>query len=202
MQMKLLAAVFSVMLAFPVAASAATALQTVEERTGMVLQVLRDPNLKDESKNAIREEKVIAILEDTFDFNVLGRMTLGRNWNRFSKEQKIAFIDLYKQILKQTYLHHLMKYTNEEVVYEKERLLSKTKSEVATSIVVDSQKIPIIYRLILRNDTWGVYDVIIEGVSMVKNYRTQFDEILKKNSPDELLAILREKIASGEKPAA
>lgn len=185
-------------LLLPAICLAATAMETVEARTGAVLSILRDPALKEPAKEEIRKEKVITALEDTFDFNVLARMTLGRNWNDFSLEQKKDFIDLYKQILKQAYLHHLLKYENEEITYEKERELSADKAEVSTSITHNSQKIPVTYRLILRNGTWGVYDVIIEGVSLVKNYRTQFDELLKKNNPTQLLDILRDKVNKGE----
>jgi phospholipid transport system substrate-binding protein len=196
-----LAAFLALVLLFPAICRAATALETVEARTNAVLSILRDPALKEASKEEIRKEKVVAALEETFDFNVLARMTLGRNWKDFDIQQKKTFIDLYKQILKQTYLHHLLKYEDEEIVYEKERELSSDKTEVSTSITYNSQKIPVRYRLIYRNGSWGVYDVIIEGVSLVKNYRTQFEELLQKNTPDELLDILRDKVNKGETTA-
>ena len=87
----------------------------------------------------------------------------------------------------------LLEYKNEKVVFEKETQLTDTRTEIQTHIVTSTKEIPIYYRLILKDSRWKVYDLIIENVSLVKNYRSQFGSILKKKSPDELLEILREK---------
>src|SRR5208337_4803011 len=84
--------------------------------------------------------------------------------------------------------------TNEKVVYSKEAPLSENQVEVQTRIVTSSKEISISYRMILKDGTWKVYDVVVENVSLVLNYRTQFNEILAKNSPEQLLTILRKKV--------
>jgi len=88
----------------------------------------------------------------------------------------------------------LLEYTNEKVVFGKEKMLSKKKAEVQSKIVTSSKEIPIHYRLILKNGTWRVYDVLVEGVSLIRTYRSQFKKILTKQGPEDLLKMLRKKV--------
>jgi phospholipid transport system substrate-binding protein len=89
----------------------------------------------------------------------------------------------------------LLEYQNETVVFEKQTQMTDTRAEVQTHIVTATNQIPIHYRLILKDGQWKVYDLIIENVSLVKNYRSQFDSILSRQTPEELLDILRRKTA-------
>jgi phospholipid transport system substrate-binding protein len=97
-------------------------------------------------------------------------------------------------VLEKAYIDKILSYTDEKVVFDKETMLAENQAEVQTRIVTSSKEIPISYRVILKDGTWKVYDVIVEGVSLVQNYRTQFSDILAKNSPKELLEILRKKV--------
>ena len=92
----------------------------------------------------------------------------------------------------------ILSYENETIVFDRETMLSEKKAEVQTRLISSSREIPILYRVILKGGEWKVYDVIIEGVSLVKNYRTQFKEILGRKSPDELLEMLREKVGKAQ----
>ncbi len=92
------------------------------------------------------------------------------------------------------YLDRILEYSDEKVVFTKETMLSKKKTEVQSKIITKSKEIPISYRMVLRSGEWKVYDVIIEGISMVKNYRSQFRQLLAKGSPADVLKTLREKV--------
>jgi len=174
--------------------NAATPLSTVQADVNNVLEVLRDPALKVETAKEIKKEKLRAIYDQMFDQIELAKRTLTRNWNALDLAQRQEFVQLFRQVLEKAYIDKILSYTNEKVVFDKETMLAENQAEVQTRIVTSSKEIPIFYRVILKDGTWKVYDVVVEGVSLVQNYRTQFSDILAKNSPKELLEILRKKV--------
>ena len=169
-------------------------LDAVQTNVDKVLEVLRDPKLKGESAKGIKKEKLEAIYEQMFDEVELAMRTLGGNWKKLNPAQQKEFIQLYRQILEKAYIEKILSYTDEKIIFSKESMLSNTQAEVQTNVITSSKKIPIFYRVILKNGTWKVYDVVIENVSRVQNYRSQFNSILAKNTPDQLLEILRKKV--------
>ena len=108
--------------------------------------------------------------------------------------QRQEFVKLFRQILEKAYIDKILAYTDEKIVYDRENMLSGTQAEVQTKVITDTKEIPITYRLLLKDGAWKVYDVVIENVSLVLNYRTQFNDILAKNTPEKLLEILRTKV--------
>ena len=105
---------------------------------------------------------------------------------------------MFRELLQGVYADRLLAYTDQKVVFDKEKMLKKGRAEVQSHIVLsDGRKVPIFYRLTEKNGSWKVYDLIIEGVSLVKNYRTQFREIIAKDSPEKLLEVLRDKVDKG-----
>ena len=184
---------------YPLRVYSGVPIDTIQTNVERVLEVLRDPLLMEESATGAKKEKIESIAEDMFDFTYLSKRTLSKNWLRFNPEEKKEFVRLFKTILENAYMGRILEYTDEKIVFEKEILTSKDKAEVQSRILTKTSDIPIDYRMILLDDTWKVYDVIIEGVSMIKNYRTQFKEILIKKTPEELLKILREKTEDDEK---
>jgi phospholipid transport system substrate-binding protein len=177
---------------FPVYAGAP--LDTVQANVNKVLEVLRDPALKAASAKETKKKRLESIYESMFDEVELSRRTLARNWNKLNTTQRQEFVQLFRQVLEKAYIDKILSYTNEKIVFDKETMLSENQVEVQTRIVTSSKEIPIFYRVILRGGPWKVYDVVVENVSMVQNYRTQFNEILAKNTPEQLLAILRKKV--------
>lgn len=174
-------------------AEAGPPLDTVEKHVNSVLTILRDPTLQGEANKEAKQKKIESIADQMFDYVALSRLTLGRGWKQFSKEQQKEFVSLYRTILEKAYMDKILSYTDEKVTFDKELMLSDNKAEVQTKIITKSAEIPIFYRVYLKDGGWRVYDVIIEGISLIKNYRTQFREILANNSPEEVLKILREK---------
>jgi len=187
----------SILLVMPAHTLAATAKETVETGVNNLLKTLGDPSFKTMSKDerlAIMKTQIGAV----FDFKELSRRTLGRTWKKFSPEQQTEFVELFTQVLQGVYADLLMSYTDQKVIFGDEKKLKKGRSEVESHLVTsDGRKIPIVYRMTDKTGSWRVYDVIIEGVSLVKNYRTQFKEILTNNPPEKLLEILRGKVAKG-----
>jgi len=187
--------VFSVMV--PLQGYADTPKATVEAGVNGLLKTLGSSDFKGKTK----DEKVGIIseqIETVFDFKELSRRTLGREWKKISGEQQTEFVGLFKQLLQGVYADRLLAYSDQKVLWDKEIMLKKGRAEVQSYLQTDDgKKIPLFYRLTNKSGDWKVYDVIIEGVSMVKNYRTQFRQILAKDSPDKLLEILRNKVNKG-----
>jgi phospholipid transport system substrate-binding protein len=184
---------FFIFLISPLQAEAGLPLDTVEAHVKEVLDILRNPALQGEANKKVKEEKIETIANEMFDYVALSKLTLGRSWRDFNKEQQKEFVSLYRSILKKAYMDKILAYTDEQVVFDRDIMLSENKAEVHTRIITKSAEIPINYRLYLKDGQWKVYDVIVEGISLVQNYRTQFREILANNSPEEVLKILREK---------
>ncbi|RPJ43310.1 MAG: ABC transporter substrate-binding protein [Deltaproteobacteria bacterium] len=177
---------------FPVYAGAP--LDTVQTNVNKVLDVLRDPKLKGETAKGIKKEKLEAIYGQMFDEVELSMRTLGGNWTKLNPTQQQEFIRLYRRILEKAYIDKILSYTNEKIVFSKENMLSNNQAEILTKVITSSKEIPIFYKVILNDGAWKVYDVVVENVSLVQNYRSQFNSILAKNTPGQLLEILRKKV--------
>jgi phospholipid transport system substrate-binding protein len=168
-------------------------METAETEVKKILAVLGDQALTGKVGTTAKKEKLRAIFDDIFDYVVLSKRTLGRNWKKLDTEQQNEFVKLYRKLLDSVYMERLLAYKDEKVIFSKESMISEKKAEVFSNIDTGDKQIPINYRLVLKENQWKVYDIIIEGVSLVKNYRSQFNSILAKNEPEELLKILREK---------
>lgn len=172
------------------------ALNFVKISVNRVLAVLRDPSYKTKSAKEVQRRKLRALAEELFDFKEVSKRALGRNRRSFTPQQMEEFYKLFCRLLERTYVDKIQNYTDEKVVYDKAIMLSKNKALVKTNVITGPQKIPINYRLVFRHDRWMGYDVIVEGVSLVKNYRSQFNLFLQKKPPTELLKLLRNKIST------
>ena len=182
----------------PLEANSAVPLDMLKIHIDKVLEVLRDPALKGESERKVKKERIRAISEEMFDFTELSKRSLGQNWDKFNPDQQKEFIRLYKSLLEETYSEKVTSYTDEKIVIKKDVNLSEKTVEVQTTVITKTSEVPIYYRLIEKNGDWKVYDVVIEGVSLVSNYRTQFREILASKTPEALLEVLRNKVGKGQ----
>jgi phospholipid transport system substrate-binding protein len=182
------------LLSLPLSSFADAPLASVKGNVDKVLDVLRDPALKGESGKKAKKAKIRTITDKMFDFNELSRRTLGQNWTRLNIAQQKEFTELYKSILEDAYVDKIVTYTDEKVLFNKENPLTEKTVEVQTVIVTKKADIPIFYRVILKGTEWRVYDVVIEGVSLINNYRTQFRETLTNKTPEALLETLRKKV--------
>ncbi|MCK5162159.1 MAG: ABC transporter substrate-binding protein [Desulfobacula sp.] len=159
-----------------------------------ILEILRDPSLKGEECIKKRRASLRKVIHERFSFSKMSQLSLARHWKKRSDEEKKIFIELFGQLLEETYISKIEDYTDEKVVYVKE-FVKKNKAQVNTKIITDTIEIPINYRMYqTKNGSWMVYDLVIEGVSLVGNYRSQFNQILQKDTYEKLVQELKKKI--------
>ncbi|MFZ3138733.1 MAG: ABC transporter substrate-binding protein [Thermodesulfovibrionales bacterium] len=183
-----------ILLIVPLSVYAGAPLDSVKGNINKVLDVLRDPALKGESGKKTKRQKIRSISDKMFDYSELSRRTLGIDWKKLNTAQQNEFTDLYKSLLEDAYADKIINYTDEKVAFSKENQLSEKTFEVQTTILTKKADIPIYYRVIQKDGEWKVYDVVIEGVSLINNYRNQFREILMNKSPEVLIDTLRKKV--------
>jgi phospholipid transport system substrate-binding protein len=176
--------------AFSLTAYAGTPLDTIKGYINKVLAIVSDKSLTRDAK----VKKIEVLYEQMFDEEELSRRSLGRNWKKLTPAQRKEFIPLFRQVLEKAYIDRILAYNNEKIVFSKQVMNSDTLAEVRSTVITSSREVPIVYRVILKGGTWKAYDVVIENVSLIQNYRTQFNEILSRNSPEQLLEILRERV--------
>jgi phospholipid transport system substrate-binding protein len=179
---------------FPIQVHADSALDTIKSRINQVLVVLRDPALKSDSSREVKKKRLRQIFDNAFDYTELSRSTLSRYWDKLNPEQQKEFMQLYRTLLENVYLDLILSYKDQDVVFGKERALGEGKVEVDTKVISGSTETPINFRLISQGGEWRIYDFVIENISVVSNYRSQFGRILTKQSPEEMLASLRKQV--------
>jgi|YelNatPaOPRAMG01_1025707.scaffolds.fasta_scaffold28423_2 phospholipid transport system substrate-binding protein len=197
MEVEMRKSIFTIILIcllIPLVSFAGAPLDSVKAQINKVLDVLRDPSLKGEAGKKTKKAKIRNISDSFFDYTELSKRTLGQNWSKLNTQQQNEFISLYKQILEDAYADKIVTYTDEKVNFGKETQLTEKTVEVQTVILTKKADIPINYRVIQKGNEWKVYDVVIEGVSLISNYRNQFREILSNKTPDALLETLRKKV--------
>lgn len=158
-----------------------------------VLAILTAPELQGEEHKDERLRRIEGMVDTFFDSEELSKRALGQYWRTFDDRQRQEFQILFLELIKAVYLKKSLTYNNEVVNYIQEILKSETMAEVHTTITSPNLNIPIIYFLIRKDASWKVYDVSVENVSLIKNYRSQFQSILQQKSPADLIAILKEK---------
>lgn len=177
----------------------ATAVETMSRVTDDVLTVLKDPGLKEESSLESKKEKLWEIMDTVFDYQLLSQYSLGRKWRQITVEQQADFLRVYALLLGKTYMNRILSYGDEKILIGREIPLADDIAEVQTTLISKKNDIPIHYRLSFQDGVWKIFDVLIEGVSLTKNYRSQFKTFLSKKSMAQLLKVL-EKKTKGARP--
>jgi len=132
------------------------------------------------------------VIGKRFDYAEMGKRTLGRHWKKLTEKQQVEFVALFQRFLSNSYSGNVDGYAGEQVKYLKERRKGDF-AEVQTKIISKKLRIPLDYRLLKKSNEWRVYDVVIDGVSLVKNFRGQFSRIIKSSSYQGLIQKLRAK---------
>jgi phospholipid transport system substrate-binding protein len=159
------------------------------------VKTLEEPELKKEGKARERRVAVRRIAEDIFDFTETAKRSLGRHWQPRTPAERKEFVDLFANLLERSYLSKIELYSGERIAYLGDTI-EGDQATVRTRIVTKhGTEIPVDYKMYKQGDRWLVYDVIIEGVSLIANYRTQFNKIIQTSSYQELVRKMKTKQA-------
>jgi phospholipid transport system substrate-binding protein len=156
-----------------------------------VFRILEDKSLKAPGQSKPRRQMLEGVIGERFDYEEMSKRTLATHWKSLNQAERQEFIQLFKAFLSDRYAARIESYSGEKAHYLSERL-SSGYAEVRTKLVSDKLELPMDYRLIARDGKWYAYDVIVDGVSLVMNYRSQFTHIIADSSFQELVRRLRE----------
>ena len=182
-----------------VTAAATEPLDQVKSSVDAILKIVRENKPAQEGVvlgDPFRQQ-IMDLVYDRFDFRYMSQLALARNWKTISPKEQDHFVYLFAKLLENTYYDRLNSYSGEEVIF-KEQQKKDDKAVVSTVVTKNDVETPVIYRLRNIDDKWMVYDLIIEGVSLVRNYRSQFESIIEKEKYAGLVKRLEEKIANKE----
>jgi phospholipid transport system substrate-binding protein len=186
---------------FPSSASAGAPIDQLKAPVDEVIRILQDPRLKPDSMAAERRAAIRKEAESIFDFQETAKRALGRHWQNLSAAEQREFVSLFTDLLERAYLVKIERYSGEPIVYTGDNIEGELATVKTKFITKQGTEIPIEYRLLRHGDRWLVYDVFVEGVSLIANYRTQFDRIMRTGSYQELARRLRAKQAEFSAPA-
>ena len=167
----------------------------VKGATDQVLKILQDPALKPPDKSPERRKQLRAVVDQVFDWQETGQRALAGHWRPLKPEQRQEFSALFADLVERSYVGKIEAYSGEKIAYVGDTIEGNLAT-VKTRLVTKSQPqgIPIDYRLLQKDgDRWRAYDVLIEGVSLVGNYRSQFNRIVQQSGYDELIKKMKTK---------
>jgi phospholipid transport system substrate-binding protein len=175
------------------AALAGVPTEQVRNATDRVLKVLQDAELKQPARGDARRQQIRAIADEIFDWQETGKRALARHWQGRSPGERQEFSALFADLVERSYISKIEQYSGERVVYAGETV-EGDQATVRTKLITKSNtEIPVDYRMQKDGDRWRAYDVVIEGVSLVSNYRTQFNRIIQQSGYGELVNKLKAK---------
>jgi len=169
--------------------------EKIKKTTDRILSIVANPALKNPSRAQERKKLIRSVVDEQFDWEEMARRSLGRHWDQRTDEEKKEFVRLFADLLDRTYMNKVEGYSGEKVRYEGETIDGDYASVKMKIVTKQNKDIPVEYRLKKKGNDWFVYDVSIEGVSLVNNYRTQFNSIIVQSSYENLVKKLREKVA-------
>ena len=173
-------------------AMAGGATEAMKHTIDEVLTTIQDKELKQPGRSEERRQRLEKIVGDRFDYQEMSKRSLGAPWNTLSDKDKQEFVALFQTLLTNSYADKIESYSGEGVKYINERT-ENDYAEVRTKVLTGKVEIPLDYRLLNKGGDWRVYDVVVDGVSLVNNYRGQFSKILRSSTYADLVDQLRKK---------
>ena len=186
-----IATLAALVVAAPVLAGAPT--DALKAYTDNVLKILEDPILNSEAKRSELRAAVRRVAVEIFDVEETAKRALGRHWQTRTPEERKEFVDLFADLLERTYIGKIDLYGGEKVRYTSEAIEGDYAVVRAKVLTKRGTEVPVEARMLKRGERWQMYDVLLENISLVGNYRAQFDQIIRTASFTELMKRLREK---------
>jgi len=186
--------------AFPTLAEGNQPIEALQKGVEEGLRILNDPEFSDADRKDAQQQKLRIILEQHFDFREFSRRVLAANWENFTPSQREEFIRIFSEFLGRFYMGKLQeKYKDERLIYVSQEMMSARRALVRIKVAWKGQEIPLDLRMIRRKGLWKVYDIEAVGISAVRNYRAQFNSILSKETPAQVIELLKAKTKQLEK---
>jgi phospholipid transport system substrate-binding protein len=185
----------------PALAEAGAPTDQLRNRVDRILQILSDPEMMKDSRTAERRAAMRRIAGEVFDFTEISRRSLGRYWQPRTPAEREEFVRLFADLLERAYVSKLELYSGEKIEYAGEVPDGDVTTVKTRIITKQGTPIPVDYRMFQQSGQWRAYDALIEGVSLVGNYRTQFNSVIQRTSYEDLVKTLRAKAAEGAPPA-
>jgi phospholipid transport system substrate-binding protein len=179
----------SFLIALPLMA-APTATDSVKTTITEVIRVLEDQGLKQPDRTEERRRRLEKIIGDRFSYDEMAKRSLGAQWAKLSDGERQEFVELFRGLLTRSYIGKIEGYSGEQIHYLTERL-QEGYAEVKTKLATGKTVIPLDYRLLNKSGDWRVYDVVVDGISLVNNYRGQFAKVIRSSSYQGLVDKLR-----------
>ncbi len=172
--------------------------QELKPTLDALTSILSDGALKGDEQRKVRREKIMEVIKVKFDFREMSKRILGKTWNTISAEERDYFTAIMTKFLENIYIGRLETYSGEEIVFSGEQVDEKKKiAKVKTTVQYNGSELPIFYFL-KKKESWMVYDINIEGLRLVSNYRKQFGSILRKEKFAGLVKVIEDKNKSFE----
>lgn len=162
-----------------------------------IVSILTDPNLQEKEKHPVRRGKMIEVISECFNFNEMSKRVLARTWPKLNKDDQTYFVSQFTQLLEYAYIGKIETYSDQKIEFTNQRIKGQ-RAQVVTNIIDKETTIAVSYIMILKDNRWMVYDVIIEGVSLTRNYREQFKQILRRDGYESLLKLVEKKVSELE----
>lgn len=172
--------------------AAPTAIESVKRTISEVLRILEDKELRRPERSEDRRRQLEKAIGERFSYEEMAKRSLGAQWSKLNDNQRQEFVGLFRQLLTNSYIGKIEGYSGEQIHYLNERL-QDGYAEVRTKVSSGKAEIPLDYRLLNKSGDWRVYDVVVDGVSLVSNYRGQFAKVLRTSSYEDLVEKLRNK---------
>ncbi len=171
----------------PASADAGAPTEQLKTSVDQIVKILGDPALKGESRAAERRSAIRKEAQGVFDFGETAKRALGRHWQGLSEKDRQEFTGLFTDLIERAYISKIERYSGERIAYAGESVEGGLATVRTRFLTKQGTEIPVDYRMQQRGDRWLVYDVAVEGVSLINNYRTQFDKIIQTSSYAELV---------------
>jgi phospholipid transport system substrate-binding protein len=178
----------------PAIAIAGAPTEKIKETTEKIIGIVSDPALKGPEMKTERKRLIRQVIDERFNWEEMARRTLARHWRQRTEEEKKEFVNLYGKLLERTYLDKVEGYSGEKVVYGGDQIDGDYASVLVKIFTQQQTEIPTEYRVKRKGEDWLVYDISIEGVSLINNYRSQFNSILVRSSFNDLIKKLKQKV--------
>jgi phospholipid transport system substrate-binding protein len=192
----------ALLLLAPAPARAGVPTEQLKGSIDQIIKILEDPTTRAEAETGKRRTAIRQVAENIFDFQEAARRSLGRHWQSLSEQDRQEFTRLFSDLLEHSYVSRIEQYSGERIAYHGDSAQGDTATVKTTFTTRKGTDVPVDYRMLKRGDRWLVYDVSVEGLSLIANYRGQFNKIIETSSFQELVNRMKAKGEGFQAPGA